>query len=278
MGRRITAVFFEKGKKEGKKRRARKIWAGSRPPFSSSIVFLFFPLSFQSPLESLSLSVLSFWSFSIPFSLFLFSSSSPRFFPFSSSFPGVPYREKQHVLAIDTGPVVSYIYITSLSFFLSFESTLARFYDLLFFLSFFLSFFRLFLLLLFVRSRELWIFSRLPYPLMLAIERGIFSFFFSFYARSKSSKLGVLWLTLDVRLFERIWSCVIYFAERLHAEDWFEAIGGEKGNEKLEKFYYTKFLEQQHPQLFSMLIILLILGGDDSSTWLIYCPISTRGK
>ena len=203
MGRRITAVFFEKGKKEGKKRRARKIWAGSRPPFSSS---------------------------------------SPRFFPFSSSFPGVPYREKQHVLAIDTGPVVSYIYITSLSFFLSFESTLARFYDLLFFLSFFLSFFRLFLLLLFVRSRELWIFSRLPYPLMLAIERGIFSFFFSFYARSKSSKLGVLWLTLDVRLFERIWSCVIYFAERLHAEDWFEAIGGEKGNEKLEKFYYTKFI------------------------------------
>ena len=156
MGRRITAVFFEKGKKEGKKRRARKIWAGSRPPFSSSIVFLFFPLSFQSPLESLSLSLCFLFDRSrFLFLSFFFSSSSPRFFPFSSSFPEVLYREKQHVLAIDTGPVVSYIYITSLSFFLSFESTLARFYDLLFFLSFFLSFFRLFLLLLFVRSREL---------------------------------------------------------------------------------------------------------------------------
>ena len=223
--------------------------------------------------------MLSFWSFSIPFSLFFF------FFFLSSIFSlflflsrgTVPRETTRAGDRYGTCRFV-YIYITSLSFFLSFESTLARFYDLLFFLSFFLSFFRLFLLLLFVRSRELWIFSRLPYPLMLAIERGIFSFFFSFYARSKSSKLGVLWLTLDVRLFERIWSCVIYFAERLHAEDWFEAIGGEKGNEKLEKFYYTKFLEQQHPQLFSMLIILLILGGDDSSTWLIYCPISTRGK
>lgn len=153
-GKTNYVVFFEK------KRNARKIWTGSRyHPFPSSIVFLFF---FFSPFFSLLL--FSFFiSASQPCSLsFLFDRSRflffffPGFFslPFSSSFPRVPYREKQHVLAIDTG-TCRFVCITSLSFSLSLfllarSSTLARFGDLLSFL-FFPSSFLLFSLPLFAR-------------------------------------------------------------------------------------------------------------------------------
>ena len=192
MGRRITAVFFEKGKKEGKKRRARKIWAGSRPPFSSSIVFLFFPLSFQSPLESLSLCAFflivldSFFSLSF----FFFLSSIFSLFLFLSR--GTVPRETTR--AGDRYGTCRFVYIYNESFFLSFFllNLLSRgsMTSFSFFLSFFLPSYYPFSCV--PANCESSLDSlRLPYPLMLAIERGIFSFFFSFYARSKSSKSSV---------------------------------------------------------------------------------------
>ena len=141
MGRRITAVFFEKGKKEGKKRRARKIWAGSRPPFSSSIVFLFFPLSFQSPLESLSLSLCAFFLIVLDsfFSLFFFFFLSSIFSLFLFLSRGTVPRETTR--AGDRYGTCRFVYIYNESFFLSFFWIYSR--EVLWppFLSFFLSFF-----------------------------------------------------------------------------------------------------------------------------------------
>ena len=143
MGRRITAVFFEKGKKEGKKRRARKIWAGSRPPFSSSIVFLFFPLSFQSPLESLSLSLCAFFLIVLDsfFSLFFFFFLSSIFSLFLFLSRGTVPRETTR--AGDRYGTCRFVYIYNESFFLSFFllNLLSRgsMTSFSFFLSFFLS-------------------------------------------------------------------------------------------------------------------------------------------
>lgn len=135
----------------------------------------------------------------------------------------MPYREKQHVLAIDTGPVVSYIQRVFLSFLspflpllLSFgEPTLARFGDLLSFLP----------PLLTTPLRANCVFPASDslgyYALMLAIGRGIFfpSFFF----------LSTLVRKVESSVFfdQRILSSSKGFAPRFDpASDRLEAIGG----------------------------------------------------
>lgn len=153
-GKTNYVVFFEKRETREKYGRVAATTLFLLPLF---FFFSSFPLSFHSSSSPFSFQppslVLSPFFLIVLDSFFFFS---PGFFslPFSSSFPRVPYREKQHVLAIDTG-TCRFVCITSLSFFLSpfllaRSSTLARFGDLLSFL-FFPSSFLLFSLPLFAR-------------------------------------------------------------------------------------------------------------------------------